>query len=234
MITKAVFLTTLISCSLSAKEPKLLFADDFERNESQEETEEIGEGWTSGSDTRAQGNKQVDLRDGHLHIYMHEVADHAVSVRHEAGFENGIVEARFNLEHADDQLGFNFADMTYKGVHAGHLFRVVLTNNSVTITDLKTGIMKKEIREMRKAGSLPPEIENTLKDKTKRFPAKIKNGKWHAIVIKIEGDEITVTLNKRKVGSFSSPGIAHPEKGLLRLSVPREALVDDLKIYSAS
>jgi len=39
-----------------------------------------------------------------------------------------------------------------------------------------------------------------------------------------------VTIDGTEVGRFSSPGIAHPTKRLLRLSVPRNAVVDDVKI----
>ncbi|NJP06230.1 MAG: 3-deoxy-7-phosphoheptulonate synthase, partial [Chloroflexaceae bacterium] len=40
----------------------------------------------------AQGNKQVDLKDGAMHITFHPVADHAVSVTHPAEFVDGTVE----------------------------------------------------------------------------------------------------------------------------------------------
>ena len=79
-------LLALLSISLLHGEDKatLLFEDDFERKESQEKTEEIGKGWGSNSKKRAKGNKQVDLKDGAMHIAIHPEADHAVSVTHEA------------------------------------------------------------------------------------------------------------------------------------------------------
>ena len=46
---------------------KLIFEDKFERNETQETTEEIGVGWSTNSKNRAGGNKQVDLKDGAMH-----------------------------------------------------------------------------------------------------------------------------------------------------------------------
>ena len=58
----------------------LIFEDDFQRNETQEKTDEIGNGWGSNSKSRAAGNKQVDLKNGAMYIYRHEVADHGVSV----------------------------------------------------------------------------------------------------------------------------------------------------------
>ena len=55
---------------------KLLFEDDFQRSESQEDREELGNGWGTNSKKRAGGNKQVDLRDGALFIAsVHEAYD---------------------------------------------------------------------------------------------------------------------------------------------------------------
>jgi hypothetical protein len=51
-----------------AEEPgKLIFSDDFERNESQELKDEVGNGWGTNSKSRAGGNKQVDLKHADLH-----------------------------------------------------------------------------------------------------------------------------------------------------------------------
>ena len=132
-------LLALLSISLLHGENKatLLFEDDFERKESQEKTEEIGKGWGSNSKKRAKGNKQVDLRDGAMHIAIHPEADHAVSVTHEAKFKNGRIDLRFQLENEDDSLGLNFADLDYKKVHAGHLCVTRIGTSSLVISDLK-------------------------------------------------------------------------------------------------
>ena len=91
---------------------KLIFEDNFERNESQEEKEELSNGWGSNSRSRAKGNKQVDLKDGAMFIKTHAEADHPASVTHEAEFVDGIVELRFMLEDEKDTLGLDFADLT--------------------------------------------------------------------------------------------------------------------------
>ena len=88
---------------LSADERgKLIFQDDFERNESQEKMDEVGNGWGTNSKTRAGGHKQVDLKDGEMHIFIHETADHGVSVTQPAEFRNGSIEMKFMLEHEQD------------------------------------------------------------------------------------------------------------------------------------
>ncbi len=117
MIQRRIFLAVLVSAlgsvgivdslyafqkSENNSKLKLIFEDDFERNESDEEKEELGNGWSTNSSKRAGGNKQVDLREGTMHIYMHKAADHAVSVRHDAQFQNGEVHLRFMLENEKD------------------------------------------------------------------------------------------------------------------------------------
>ncbi|QDU13990.1 hypothetical protein CA11_17940 [Gimesia maris] len=213
---------------------KLIFEDDFERNESQETKDEIGKGWGTNSRTRAAGNKQVDLKNGAMYIYIHKVADHAVSVTHPAEFRDGSVELRFMLENEKDSLGLNFADLKYKKVHAGHLFMAKVNPRYVELTDLKTGNMDLKTRELRLAKKLPPELQEQLKTKRKRFPVKLETGKWYTLLVTVSGEELTVKIDGRTVGSFSSAGMAHPTKRLLRLSVPRNAVVDDVRIYAKS
>jgi len=53
------------------------------------------------------------------------------------------------------------------------------------------------------------------------------------VLAKINDDTLTVSIDGKEVGSFASPGIAHPTKRMLRLSIPRNVVVDDVKIYNA-
>ena len=221
------------SFGLLAGEPgKLIFSDDFERNESQELKDEVGNGWGTNSKNRAGGNKQVDLKDGTMRIYIHETADHGVSVTHPAEFRDGRVEIKFRLEHEKDSLGLNFADQQYKKVWAGHLFKVDIGVKQTQLTDLKTGNMNLKIREARQANTVTPEQQKMLKTKAKRFSHKLETGKWYTAVAKVVGDKLSVSIDGKEVGSFSSEGIAHPTKRMLRLAIHRNVVVDDVKIYS--
>lgn len=221
------------SLLLSADEQgELLFSDDFERSESQEIKDEPGRGWNTNSKSRAKGNKQVDLRDGAMYIYLSPEADHAVSVTQPAAFADGAVALRFQLEDAKDELGLNFADLEFKEVHAGHLFAARIAPKRVVCQDLKTGNMRLDIREARQAKTpLTDEQKAALVGKEKVFPHETAIGAWHELLVSVTGEEITVAIDGKVVGRFSSPGIAHPTKRLLRLSVPRNAVVDDVKIW---
>ncbi len=227
-------LTTLsLSSAIAAEElGQIIFQEDFERVESQETKDEPGNGWGTNSKSRAKGNKQVDLKDGAMRIFIHAEADHAVSVTHPAEFTDGAVSLRFMLEDAQDSLGLNFADLEFKEVHAGHLFAAKISPKSVLMQDLKTGNMRLDIREARQAKQkLTDEQQQAIKGKEKSIPHLLEVGKWHDLTVKVVGDELSVMINGQPVGSFKSPGIKHPTKRTLRLAVPRNAVVDDVKIW---
>jgi hypothetical protein len=67
--------------------------------------------------------------------------------------------------------------------------------------------------------------------KKKVFPVKTAAGKWHDLVVRIQGDTVSVSIDGKEAGAFASEGFAHPTKKMLRLSVPHDAVVDDVKIW---
>lgn len=229
--TLSLSLLLSLAVAYGDEEGELIFSDDFERTESQEETDEPGNGWATNSKSRAKGNKQVDLKDGAMRIFIHEEADHGVSVKQEVAFTDGAVGMRFMLEEARDSLGLNFADLKFKEVHAGHLFVTKISPRQVQLQDLKTGNMDLKIREARKAGTTTPEQDAMLKTKMVKFPVDLEVGEWHDLLVEIEGDQLTVSIDGKEVGQFCSEGIAHPTKRALRLAVPRNAVVDDIQIW---
>jgi hypothetical protein len=174
----------------------------------------------------------VDLKDGTMRIFIHETADHGVSVTQPMAFRDGRVELKFMLEDPKDSLGLNFADLQYKKVWAGHLFRVNVGIKAVEIADLKTGVMDLKTRNDRKAGTVSEEVKEMLKTKTKRVPNQLETGKWYHVAAEVVGDTMTVSIDGDKVASFASEGMAHPTKRLLRLAIKRNVVVDDLQIYS--
>jgi hypothetical protein len=229
-----LLLSALVFTSVMAADDlgELLFEDHFDRNESQETKDELGNGWGTNSKSRAKGHKQVDLQDGAMRVSMHAEADHAVSVTQPAVFTDGAVSLRFMLEDAKDSLSLNFADLEFKQVHAGHLFAVNVSPKKLQIVDMKSGGMRIDIREARVAKQpLNAEQQEAIKGKDKVFPYELEIGKWHHIVVQVSGDTVAVMIDGAAVGSFSSSGMAHPTKRMLRLGVARKAVVDDVKIW---
>ena len=232
--TAACITTLLLAGFLNSKAEEfgqLIFQDDFQRNESQEITDEPGNSWNTNSKSRAKDNKQVDLRDGAMYIYISPEADHAVSVTHPAEFTDGTVFLRFKLDDEKDSIGLDFADLECKTVHAGHLFAARISPKQVTLQDLKTGSMDLQIQEAKLAKTLTEEQALALKEKEKIIPFPIETGIWHDLIVTIEGDNLSIRIDGKPVGSFKSEGIAHPTKRTLRLAVPRNAAVDDVKIW---
>ena len=172
--------TSLLPANLAAQqEGALIFSDDFNREESTPDKEEIGNGWTTNSAWRAPGKKQVDLRDGALHGGTHPDAGHALVLFHPAGLRDGAVEFRFLIDD-QESIGVEFADPACKTVHAGHLCSVRLGAGRLTISDLKTGNMDLKIRERRLAGEKSDELDALLKSKSKAFPVDSKPRKCPA------------------------------------------------------
>jgi uncharacterized protein YdeI (BOF family) len=217
---------------LAADLGELVFQDDFNRKAAQEKTDEPGNGWGTNSKARAQGDKQVELKDGALRIFISPRADHAVSVTHAAEFKDGAVTLRFMLEDAKDSLGLDFADPQCKEVHAGHLCAAKIDAKQVQLIDHKTGGMRVDIHDARtEKKELTDEQKQAIVGKTKSAPHPTELGKWHELQVKIAGDELSVSIDGQPAGDFRSPGIAHPTKRMLRFAVPRNAVVDDVNIY---
>lgn len=158
---------------------------------------------------------------------MHAEAYHGLSVTHPAGFTDGAVGLRFMLEDEWDSLSLNFADLEFKQVHAGHLFVVNLSPAKVQIMDMKSGGMRIDIREARVAKqALNAEQKLAIQGKDKSFPHALEPGKWHDVIVKVSGDTVSVRSIAKRLATM-----AHPTKRMLRLGVPRTAVVDDVKIW---
>ena len=71
-----------------------------------------------------------------------------------------------------------------------------------------------------------------LKTKTTKKPNRLQVGKWYRLQVDVNDDTLAVSIDGQQIAEFASEGIAHPTKRTLRLAVPRNAVVDDVKIYS--
>ena len=87
------------------------------------------------------------------------------------------------------------------------------------------------IRNARKDGTITNQQEAMVASKSISFPHTLKTNQWHTIRATVIDNELICTINGKAVGSFKSEGFAHPTKRLLRLLVPYNAHVDDVKIW---
>ena len=225
--------TSTLHAASESKFGTLIFEDSFDRTESQELKDEPGNGWTTSSDRTAKGYKEVDLRDGHMYIYTHAEANHKTSVRHEFAFEDGTLGLRFKFDDEDDSLTLNFADLDEQSVLGGHLFKVIIGTKDVELLDQKTGELNRKIQEAIQNNSLTEAEKKLLAQKSATFPNKLSTDRWHQVYATTKGDKLSCTIDGKLIGSFRSEGFAHETKRLIRLLVPNNVYVDDVRIWRA-
>lgn len=209
---------------------KLIFEDDFNRTESDDSKEELGNNWKTNSAKRAQGIKQADLNDGVLHIKMAKEADHGVSVLHTNPFDDGIVTVKFKMLTSKG-MKFNYNDPKAKKVTwAGHICAVGVTPNSVQIVDQIEGYFRLDIHNMRKAGK-KKEAAALCKDKAITRKAKLEIGKWYEMTMVFKDSTLTAYIDGQEIAKLDSKGLDHL-KDNIAFAVNGEVEVDNLKVYS--
>ena len=81
---------------------------------------------------------------------------------------------------------------------------------------------------MRAAGTSPAVLIAT---KAKRFPTTISLQDWHTLVVRTKGNELSVSIDGKSVGTFASEGITHATKSLVSLTTnPVDVHYDDFSL----
>jgi hypothetical protein len=123
---------------------------------------------------------------------------------------------------SDKAKSFNvwFDDKSYKGSHAGHICQASISPAGVSLSDAKTGgfDLSNGLYDRKKASQLSDMEKKMLTTKQTRIPTKISLGEWHTLVVQTVGDEISVSIDGKSVGSFKSAGVAHETKSLISLT----------------
>ena len=215
---------------------ELIFEDHFERNESQETKDEPGNGWTTSSDPQKNGAKNVDLRDGTLHIATPKGTGHGISVRHGFSFKDGTVSVRVKLQDKKDRLRLNFADLPSENVgvnHLGakHLFDAIITLDRISFEDKIGGVLSPGIIDDRRNKTLSKEQKKFLATKYKAFRHELEPGKWYTFAVHLDGDRISAHLDDKYIGDLRSSGFDNPTKTLMRCLVASEVTVDDFMVW---
>ena len=146
------------------------------------------------------------------------------------------VKFRFVSEKAK---GFNvwFDDKDYKESHAGHICSVAVSPTNVAVGDAKTGNFRNDIYEKKKATppTLTEDDKKMLATKNKSFPVKVSLQDWHTLVAQTKGDEVSVSIDGKAVGTFKTEGVAHDHKTLVSLTTNQvDVQYDDFSIKGAA
>lgn len=204
---------------------RLVFSDDFDRN---------GLGPKLKSPIPA-----FTVADGLL-IGRQERPDHGGTLVAVLPLPDGnvIVGLKFRFEGA---RSFNLAcdDVGFRGSHAGHISRVTVRPDRITLYDDKEGVMRNDIYALRRSGDAEKKAEGDrlAKHAIVDFPIKLEQNHWYVLSVEITGDRMQVSIDGKSVGRLRSPGLAHATKPTFRLSVwgstPAKAVqFDELRVWS--
>ncbi|QDT07350.1 hypothetical protein K227x_57770 [Rubripirellula lacrimiformis] len=214
---------------------KLLFADDFNRDDGSSDEDAMGNGWTSNSPWRADGQKQAFLDDGSIRIVTAPGAGHAVTIFHdiEPAFQDCVASFRYRMNEPADTLSFDFNDPKCKTVHSGHLVIVKLSRKAIQIQDSKTGTMNLEVREKFKDTPQSPGKKRLMAATQVSIPFESRLGQWYDVAIRTQGDLLTLFVDGKEMGELRSPGISHPTKRKLNIGAKTTSPdFDDLQVHS--
>ena len=216
-----IFASLISTVALAGDYSRVIFSDDFSSNA-------FGPRWghyKSGS----------VVKDGILIGITPENSDHSAVDNIKFDGERDLeVSVKFRFV-SDKAKSFNvwFDDKDYKGSHAGHICQASISPTGVTLSDAKTGGFNLEggFYDRKKENKLTAEEKAMLVTKSKNFKAPLSLQDWHTLVVHTNGDELTVSIDGKAVGSFKSPGIAHEKKSLVSLTTNQvDVHYDDFSI----
>jgi len=198
----------LTTAAFAGDYSRVIFSDDFSSNA-------FGPKWghyKSGS----------VVKDGMLVGLTPEGSDHSAVDNIKFDGERDLeVSVKFRFV-SDKAKSFNvwFDDKGYKGSHAGHICQASISPTSVTLSDAKTGgfDLTGGLYDRKKANQLTDAEKQMLAAKQAKFPVKLALNDWHTLIVLTKGDEISVTIDGKPVGSFKSAGIGHETKSLVSLT----------------
>jgi hypothetical protein len=222
LLTSALLLSTVIHAEDYSR---LIFSDDFSSNA-------FGPRWGHYKSSSV-------VKDGTLVGITGEGSDHSAVDNIKFDGERDLqVSVKFRFV-SDKAKSFNvwFDDKNYKGSHAGHICQATISPTGVNLADAKTGgfDLKNDLYARKKANTLTNEEKEMLKSKAKRIPFTFSLQDWHTLVVQTKGDEISVTIDGKSVGSFKSEGIAHDTKSLVSLTTNAvDVHYDDFSIKAAA
>lgn len=215
---------------------KLVFDDNFNREEKNNAIEDLGNGWKTNSINRAEGNKQADLRNNVLYVEMYKDATHGTSILHTAPFDDGIVRIKFkmlSLNKRGRAIEFNFNDPNakHKTVN-GHVCQVAVDTKGIKIEDQYTGRFNPILREKLKNGIDKEAVKKIMKEKSKKVGVDYQLNTWYEITIFFNKDVLSVYIDGKFIGKHQSKGFDVLKDNIALALWGTAGEFDDLKVWS--
>ena len=217
----------LAPVSVLAGAPEAISADHYQQTLASDDFSgpELGKQWRlyKGSSVVKDGVLQGVELEGGGHAAVHQLKTEPYSD----------VELTVDLKfEGSPYTNLTFNQHKFKGSHAGHLCRVVVSPTKVTLRDGKTGVFNNEIFKKRQNKEKLTEAEQEILKRSQAvFPVKLKKGEWYTVTVRIKGDQMQAFIDGKLIGSLRSPGIAHPTKDMIGLVTPKQSIhYDNVKV----
>jgi len=96
-----------------------------------------------------------------------------------------------------------------------------------------TGIYNLSHYEKYKDKKITPELENLFERCRAELPFSFVLDRWYAVKVNIDGEQLDLYIDERKLIEFRSPGISHPRKNMYRFNVAKGNMeFDDVTLVS--
>lgn len=217
----------LAPVSVFAGAPEAISADHYQQTLASDDfsESELGKQWRlyKGSSVVKDGVLQGVELEGGGHAAVHQLKTEPYSD----------VELTVDLKfEGSPYTNLTFNQHKFKGSHAGHLCRVVVSPTKVTLRDGRTGVFNNEIFKKRQNKEKLTEAEQEILERSQAvFPVKLKKGQWYTVTVRIKGDQMQAFIDGKLIGSLRSPGIAHPTKDMIGLVTPKQSIhYDNVKV----
>jgi hypothetical protein len=197
----------------------VLFSDTFER-------ESLGDTWQASQ-------RSFAIRDGVMTGGMRDQATHPAIAKVSTNFRD--IALRFSFRF-DGAKSFNivFNDINEKSVHSGHVARMTVSPNKLTLTDDKTGLMSLEWVHKRNDPQFKNAVDQVREEKSHAFPFNWQTGQWYTLLMEVVGDEVLVSIDGKPAGYIRCAGFGHPTKTSFHFSISgRDLCVDNLTAWKA-
>lgn len=205
---------------------EVVFEDRFDRDLSSEDSKNLGNDWKLNT----KEDHQFVLQDGALRVTRNLDAKHSANLLHKAEFRNGTLELRFKPEDLDDSFLVQVRDSGFKQVKQGMLFNIQLEDGLLELRDAVVSYRIKQEMRSAQAANPSPEQQAELDKGEVSVPMKLSVGQWHDLLIKVQDETLTVSMDGAEAASLSSEAIAHATKDNFRVEVRSTLVIDDVKV----
>lgn len=155
---------------------------------------------------------------------------HGAVAQVNVGCKDMEIEFKFQFQTATS-INAVLDDDDFKEGHGGHICRVALRPNQIFLGDDKERLHQK-VEALRGDAARKAEYDALIAGRSLSIPTKFAPNQWYRIRMKIFGDELSVALDDRPLGTLKSSGIAHPVKTTFHFTVSGgDALFDDVRIW---